>query len=259
MFILSISIVNISVSADMGPKPKITIDIKGIEGDYVAAFAATEAWGPNIDYEMWLEYSDEYDHFPEYNPIMEYKDEEGFKWITFYKICSDEDEIAFTYYRPEIFKLIIYKNGKLFEATEIIETYAFNSEFEIDFSNNKIVISNNYNYKAEVFDFFLRLFLTFGIEIGLFFVFRLFTKRNLIIVILMNLLTQVALNVIINLVTYYNGLLDALFIFYICEFFIFILEALIYSIFMKDKNKKRILIYAILANLASLITGIILL
>ena len=58
------------VHADMGPKPASYITIKGIEGDYVACFAAQKASGPNMDYERWLEYPD----YPkEYNKIMEEK------------------------------------------------------------------------------------------------------------------------------------------------------------------------------------------
>ena len=47
--------INVNVNADMGPKPKIIIDIKGIEGEYVACFASQESWGPNYDYEDWCE------------------------------------------------------------------------------------------------------------------------------------------------------------------------------------------------------------
>ena len=71
------------------------LQFKGIEGDYVACFATKEAWGPNFDYEAWIEYKKDY---LKYHPIVEYKDEEGFKFISHYYECSDIDEISFTYF-----------------------------------------------------------------------------------------------------------------------------------------------------------------
>ena len=66
LLLLTLSLVifiscSISVNADMGPKPAIYIDIVGIEGEYVAAFVAKEARGPNMDYEDWL-HSDQKNH-----------------------------------------------------------------------------------------------------------------------------------------------------------------------------------------------------
>ena len=60
IFLLIFSIGTTTVSADMGPKPASYITIKGIEGEYVACFAAKEAWGPNYDYERWIEYEIDY-------------------------------------------------------------------------------------------------------------------------------------------------------------------------------------------------------
>ncbi len=127
LLILAVSILifvtsNITVNADMGPKPSIFIDIVGIEGEYVAAFASKKVSGPNYDYEKWLEYKD---NNPEYNPIMEYKDEEGFKWMTRYYECNGNSEIKFTYYAPSEFKIVIYKDGELYKVTEAKRMYAF--------------------------------------------------------------------------------------------------------------------------------------
>ena len=130
----------------MGPKPASYITIKGVEGDYVACFAAQNAFGPNIDYEMWLEYQDE-SWTQEYNPIMEYKDEEGFKWIERYYTCHDESKISFTYYCPDIYKIVIYQNDELYMVTEALEMYAYATYYEIDFSiaNVATILNNNPN------------------------------------------------------------------------------------------------------------------
>ena len=105
----------------MGPKPATYIDIVGIEGEYVAAFVAKEARGPNMDYEDWL-HSDQKN--PEYHPIIEYKDNEGYKWIERYFMCNGDSQIKYTYYAPNEFKIVIYKNTSIpiNKATKIKDT-----------------------------------------------------------------------------------------------------------------------------------------
>ena len=153
IFLLIFSIGTTTVSADMGPKPASYITIKGIEGEYVACFAAKEAWGPNYDYESWQEYKIEN---VKYNPIMEYKDDEGFKWITEYYECNGESEIRFTYYCPEVYKIVIYKNDQFLIATEALKMYAYATYYEIDFSTGTVTtpedikVTKTYDYFSEI-------------------------------------------------------------------------------------------------------------
>ena len=157
------------VNADTGPKPSSFITIKGIEGDYVSCFASKKADGPNFTYQDYLEYG--YDH-PEYNPIMEYEDDEGYKWITNYYICRGESTISFTYFCPSEFKIVIYQNNELLIATEMLEMYAFSTYYEIDFSTGTITtpedikVTKTYDYTSEILNLILRIVLTLAIEIG---------------------------------------------------------------------------------------------
>lgn len=243
---------SITVNADMGPKPAIIIDIIGIEGDYVAAFASKKVSGPNFDYESWLKYEE---HRVEYHPIMEYKDDEGFKWMTKYYECNGDSEIKFTYYAPSEFKLVIYKDNELYKVTEITEMYAFRSYFKMDFTKEAIKIKTTYPYIRETLRFILRVVLTLLIEVGLFFVFYLYTKRNLKVVLIVNVITQVLLNIIINICTYTSGELTALLILILIEMAIFIIEPVLFAILMKKKNKILIILYALIANFLSFILG----
>lgn len=265
IFIISLIIiltVNIPIQADMGPKPKTIINITGIEGEYVAAFASKKANGPNIDYQQWCEYfKDNESFYIKYNPIMEYSDEDGYKWITTYFKCEGKSEVRFNYYRPKEFKLVIYKDDKLYKVTDEINCYAFTSKYEINFneSNQTIKIKNTYPYFKEILLFILRLSITLAIEIGLFFLFRLYTKRNILVVGITNIITQVLLNIILNLELYFNGSLSAILLYILLEFIILIIEPIIYVIFTRNKNKFLVLLYGILANILSFIIGAILL
>jgi len=252
------------VNADMGPKPASYITIKGIEGDYVACFAAQNAFGPNIDYEMWLEYQDE-SWTQEYNPIMEYKDEEGFKWIERYYTCHDESEISFTYYCPDIYKIVIYQNDELYMATEALEMYAYATYYEIDFSTGTIntpkdiKVTNTYDYLGETLGLLFRIVATLAIEIGVFYLFRLYTKRNLNVVLIINLVTQIFLNVAVNVINYTSGILSAILLLFLLEFIILIVEFIAYQILLKDKNRFLIILYPIIANLLSFGLGFVIL
>ena len=252
------------VYADMGPKPASYITIKGIEGDYVACFAAQNAFGPNIDYEMWLEYQDE-SWTQEYNPIMEYKDEEGFKWIERYYACRDESKISFTYYCPDIYKIVIYQNDELYMATEALEMYAYATYYEIDFSTGTIntpkdiKVTNTYDYLGEILGLLFRIVATLAIEIGVFYLFRLYTKRNLNVVLIINLVTQIFLNVAVNVINYTSGILSAILLLFLLEFIILIVEFIAYQILLKDKNRFLIILYPIIANLLSFGLGFVIL
>ena len=244
------------VNADMGPKPASYITIKGVEGDYVACFAAQNAFGPNINYEMWLEYQDE-SWAQEYNPIMEYQDEEGFKWIERYYTCHDESKISFTYYCPDIYKIVIYQNDELYMATEALEMYAYATYYEIDFSTGTIntpkdiKVTNTYDYLGETLGLLFRIVATLAIEIGVFYLFRLYTKRNLNVVLIINLITQIFLNVAVNVINYTSGILSAILLLFLLEFIILIVEFIAYQILLKDKNRFLIILYPIIANLLS--------
>lgn len=267
LLIISITLIifismSIPVQADVGPKPKTIINIAGIEGEYVAAFASKEAYGPNFDYQFWCDnYKDSEYNYIKYNPIMEYSDGDGFKWITTYYKCEGDSEIGFYYYRPNIFKLVIYKDDKLYKVTDEIECYAFTSKYEINFNanNQTIKIKNTYPYFKEVLLFILRISITLAIEIGLFIIFRLYTKRNILVVGITNIITQVLLNIILNLELYFKGSLSTILLYILLEVIILIIEPIIYIIFTRNKNKFLVLLYGILANILSFVIGVLLL
>ena len=259
IFLLMFSIGTTTVSADMGPKPASYITIKGIEGEYVACFAAKNAWGPNYDYEHWIEYEIDY---VKYNPIMEYKDEEGFKWITNYYKCSGESKISFTYYCPDEYKIVIYQNDEFLIATEALEMYAYSTYYEIDFSTGTvstpqdIKVTKTYDYFSEILNLIVRIILTLVIELGLFFLFRLYSKRNFKVVLITNLVTQIFLNVAINISLYNSGYMDALFLLFALEFVVLIIEFIAYQILLKEKKRWVIILYPIIANALSFGLGL---
>lgn len=257
ILIFSISIHN--VYADMGPKPAAYIDITGIEGEYVACFAAKEEFGPNRFYD-----GDTTE--PSYHPIQSYIDEDGYKYLARYFECVDETRISFTYYCPDEFKIVIYKDNALYKVTEPLKRYAYSAYYEIDFSTGtintpeEIKVAKTYNYGREILEFLIRVALTLIIEIGLFFLIQvLYTKHNFKVVLLTNIITQVLLNAILNINSFYLGKLDSILLLFIMEIIVLVIELVSYNMFMKDKNKFVINVYTVFANVLSFGLGLILL
>ena len=193
---------------------------------------------------------------------MEYKDDEGFKWITDYYKCNGESKISFTYYCPDVYKIVIYQNDQFLIATEALEMYAYSTYYEIDFSTGTvstpedIKVTKTYDYFSEILNLIVRIVLTLVIELGLFFLFRLYTKRNFKVVLITNLLTQIFLNVVINISLYNSGYMDALFLLFALEFVILIIEFIAYQLLLKEKKRWIIILYPIIANALSFGLGL---
>jgi hypothetical protein len=100
----------------------------------------------------------------------------------------------------------------------------------------------------------IRVFLTLLIESLVFLLFRFREKRSWLVFLVVNLLTQGALNIWLNnggsLMPYY-----LLFALVIGEVFVLGAEMIALPLLIEEHKKSRILIFAIVANLASLVAG----
>ena len=102
----------------------------------------------------------------------------------------------------------------------------------------------------------VRVMLTLLVEGLIFFVFGFRNKRSWIVFFAVNLATQGWLNYIINSSAFSNGYwLIGL---YLAEFVIFIAEAIVFLLAVKEKKKWQRPLYAVSANAASLIVGLLL-
>ena len=102
----------------------------------------------------------------------------------------------------------------------------------------------------------VRVTLTLLVEGLIFLAFGFRHKRSWIVFLIVNLLTQGWLNYIINSSAFSNGywVLGL----YLAEFVIFVAEAIAFPMATKEKKKGRCVLYALAANAASLIVGLLL-
>ncbi|NLD26434.1 MAG: hypothetical protein GX661_03650 [Acholeplasmataceae bacterium] len=202
------------------------------------------------------------DSSADYHPIMEYIDSEGYRWVGLHREMHGDGVFRWGYYPPNNFKLLIMTEENQYYTSNVLERYAFASYFHADLTNLvgegsvKIIqtVNHNYNYGREVLAFLVRLVLTIAIEIGLALLFGFKEKRQLIVILIVNAITQIGLNAVLNITTYFEGQLAAMFYFFLGEVLVVIAEVVFYSLYFKKTRFKAVL-YGIITNLLSCAAG----
>lgn len=257
----------VKTKADIGPKPSLTVKVTGANAKkYTITFIGTRARGPNITYEQWREHQKDDYHLGDYHPIMEYVDSEGYMWVGHHQTLEGDGEFTWGYYPPRDFKILILTEDGKFYSSKALSAYAFNSYYKIDFNKLSFdeaknigqinFVKNNYNYGLEIISFLIRLSLTIGIELALALLFRYRSKRHLVIILITNAITQLFLNIGLNLVTYFQGILLALIFYTVAEIFITLTESIFYATMFKKEGSFKAFMYGVVANVLSFGVGI---
>ncbi len=271
------------VHADMGPKPSLRVRFEnlGEELCYGTLLSEQKSTGPHhawngdpasaqykenpgyeyadFDYETWLAFA-------------EYEDEGGYFFLQVGWTVSDTKEIAWTYYPPQKFKILLYFPEKdVFVSSGICERYAFDSYYTVDMDGLNIgsvsvsaeVLSpyRSYDYVNEVLSLLARTVLTILVEIVIALLFGFREGKQLLFLIVTNCITQGVLNVLLNLANYFSGQWMFLFLYVVLEFVVFALEAVAYGIGIKKVSERPpktfvCVVYALVANLVSFVAGL---
>ena len=235
------------VHADSGPKPSVTINFNGINEEYYVTLLSDK-----MRYGPWNK-QDEFDNDGVvrqsiWEAFNNYEDE--YYFIGYFEECTNSNEFHWGYYPPESFKVLIYfPKSNTFIESEIIGKYAFDSYYTVHVDNDHLSIKTelSYNFMKEGISFVARLVITISIELLFAYIFSL-SKKYTKVIILTNVITQVLLNVGLNLVV-------LLWSYVILETVIIVIEGLCYKRYMKDVKTSKVWLYAIIANLLSFILG----
>lgn len=283
--------------ADMGPKPSVNIEFIGLGDElcYATLLSKHDSTGPAT---VWdgnpehAEHSGNYEYrdldYETWKAFAEYEDTDGYYFLQEAWVVNESKSFAWTYYPPNPFKVLLYfPEQNVFATSGIYERYAFDSYFTIDVSDMEIVNGENladpdtvpetpqllpeimtaeksYNYDIEIVSLFARIVVTIAIELLIALLFRFRQKKQLVFIGCVNVMTQVALNLALNIVNYNLGALSFIIAFFLFEVIVFVIEAIAYSIFIgrvsipqkKDIGFKALCIaYALVANLASYAAG----
>lgn len=251
---------SLTVKADMGPKPFISIDFVTEEKEtYYVSLITNRESGP------WTKYDgDSTGLEPEEVLIVEkfasYEDSDGFFFISYLQKLEGSSTFEWRYMPPDEFKILIYvvASDRFIVSSDIYQTYAFGSYFkaEVDFTRGEILnFTKNYDYGKEISAFLIRVLITILVEIGLALLFR-FKGKALAIVIAVNILTQVILNLFIQITYYYSGAFYYYFYFFLLEIAVIILEYFIYYFTFgrkKENYRGSLGLYVVVANVLTAI------
>ena len=268
-FIL-ITVMTITVSADMGPKPSVRITFTGVQGEtyYGTLLSLRDSTGPasawdgnpeyayrqpeDADYDIWLKF-------------VEYEDTDGYYFLQWFWECSENNQLNWTYYPPTSFKILLYfPETDTFYVSPVYERYAFDSYFTVDLSEydtDSILASKNYDYTWELISLVARIVLTIALELGIALLFGYREKKVLALLAAVNIVTQVTLNVALNIINYNSGSMSFTFSYVLFELLVFAIEAVAYAMLMKkfsskEQKKGRAVGYAFIANTASFALGL---
>lgn len=250
--------------ADMGPKPSVRIGIEGLDPD-------EPCWGTLLSEEASTGPSRAYDGENArvgeagedvWRAFVDYEDPDGYYFLQELWPCSEEGQLWWTYYPPEEFKLLLYfpETGE-FVSSGKCSAYAFTSWFDARLSDGELALSKSYDYSGAIVNFAVRCALTVALECAAaYFLFRLRTPGRLKAVAAVNVITQLALNLVVNIIAYLAGSFMIAFRFFLLECLVFAAEGALYDMFFRRAGEpvpvKRCWALSLVGNLMSYALGL---
>ena len=271
LLICLILVLNLPVTAkaDIGPKPSVRITFTGIKGEtyYGTLLSERRSTGPATAWDGYEEYRDwkPESEKPIWEKFIAYEDTDGYYFLQEWWDCSETNQLNWTYYPPTPFKILLYfPETDSFYVSDIYERYAFDSYFSVDLSEyatSPITARQSYDYTWEVISLVARIVLTIGLELAIALLFGYREKKALGFLAIVNVITQVVLNVALNIINYRSGSMGFTFAFICMEILVFAIEAITYKAVLhryseKEKVNRRGVTYALVANTASFAIGL---
>ncbi len=269
----------LTATADMGPKPSVRVRFESM-GDalcYGTLLSKSSSTGPYSVHDGDETHLETYGLDPEiFRALARYEDADGYHFLGITWKVSESGEISWTYYPPSSFKILLYypESGR-FAVSGIYERYAFDTYYTVDMEgveigsveydeslsgNDRLNAYRSYQYRDELLSLLARIVITILIEMGISLLFGFRGARALLLLSSVNLVTQILLNVALNLINFYSGELAFVVCYVLLELLIFVIEAILYCRWMnrlceRQRGKWFYIEYALVANMASFAAG----
>lgn len=252
------------VSADMGPKPSTIITIPGAEEPMVLTLLGDkENYGPNWAVKPGEKPGDRVEAKDAWAVFRDYEDPDGF---LFYGELW-EGQVRWTYWPPETFKVAVYypERDLLWVSEDIYTRYAFRSHYRLTLptpGENAVsgevdmILKKEHNVFTELGGLVFRIVLTLAVELTLAGIFGFRSKKQLRLILLTNLVTQVGLNVLLWVWYFYDGILIAMIRLFLAELLVLIAELTVYLLKLREEESAgRTMLYTLCANALSVVLG----
>ncbi len=278
----------ITAGADTGPKPSVRITFENLGdelcyGTLLSSKASTgplSAWNgneedachnenPNGQYD-WQDFG-----YDVWKAFVDYDEKDDFYFLQEAWQINETKELAWTYYPPNEFKILLYfpETGE-YAVSGVYERYAFDSYFTVNMDGATLSVDYNeelsldarldvyrsYNYGAEIGSLIARIIITILIEMVIALLFGYREKKQLLILAGVNSGTQIVLNVLLNIINYNSGEKAFVMFYVLFELIVFAIEAVLFyhllnKISIKQKPKMLAVVYALVANAVSFGAG----
>ncbi len=276
-FVLLGALFPMTVYGDMGPKASVRITFENMEdtdtpcyGTLLSQSSSTgpaSVWDGTPEFQRYREGDEGYEIW---KAFVEYSDSDGFYFLQQWWDCGESGTLNWTYYPPQTFKILLYyPESGTFAVSGIYQKYAFDSYFTVDLrgvsqnaaENPLLVARRSYDYTWELISLFCRIVLTILLELILALLFGLGKKPLLWRIAGVNVVTQVLLNVALNVIRYQQGSLMFVVYYILLEMAVLVLEAVVYSIMLPKVSGGGVsvwksVVYALVANAASFAAGL---
>ena len=182
--------------ADLGPKPSVNISFEnmGDEECFATLLSSTNSTGP---YSTWKGdgfsknlYGDLTDAI--WNAFAEYEDNDGYYFLQVAWNITKTKNLTWGYYPPDTFKILLYyPETEIFVASDIYESYAFDTYYTTYVNNGKMSVTKSYQYGKELISLTVRIIFTILIEMGVALLFGFKSKKSLRTLAVVNSATQI--------------------------------------------------------------------
>lgn len=265
--------------ADTGPKPTVQVEFTDMPDEvfYATLLSETSSTGPysvydgTEDNDGWRgEYGSNSFDREIWRAFVDYEDADGFCFLQVYWSSSETGELKWTYRAPEVYKILLYfpESGS-FCVSPVYERYAMNSCYTVslaDWQSGEISAERSYDYTQEIISFLLRCAVTIAVELAVALLFGLRGKRLLGLIAVVNVITQVLLNLLLSgYIHMYGsyGFAALIFgVFYLAlEVIVFLVEGAVYCRLAPRRSEReltrgRLWLYAFTANAVSYLLGV---
>lgn len=249
--------------ADIGPKPTVDLTFKGLEGQqYAVALISRRENTPNPWMgDGWDTYDPEDGKQENWQALHDYVDPDGCKFGGYWEECGATHHFRWDYRAPSRFKILIWlEDTQTYLVSEELNRYAFDAYFTVQYTPaGALQVKRSYDYTWELISLVSRVVLTIAIELAIAWLIGWRTRRSVHILLWTNVVTQLGLNIALNVINYLEGSLAFAFSFFGLELIVFVVEGIVYQYLLSYKSKMaktwQVWLYAFGANAASLLLG----
>ena len=188
LFLCAVLAFPVPVHADTGPKPSLRVRFENLGEELCYGTLLSEksstgpqsAWDGNPETAVYrenpgYEYADF--SYETWLAFAEYEDADGYYFLQVGWTVSETKEMAWTYYPPQNFKVLLYfPQEGVFVSSGVCERYAFDSYYTVNMEGlnigsvsaggEELSPYRSYDYTGEILSLLARIVITILIEIG---------------------------------------------------------------------------------------------